>query len=667
MQSKGLKRKAVVVLLLGGCGVGSIAQGEALPVVKVTANKVAQTEQEVPASLAVISGETLVNAGASNIGDLARYAPGLSFQPFGQSGTALPVMRGLTSGATAFSSSVLMLVDGVPVVAGQGFDHNLQGVERVEVLRGPQSTLYGRNAEAGVVSLHTRQPDAGPYAELATTLGSRDLNALRLDAAQALVPEQLYLGGSGEWRQQDGFVDNLARAGEADDRERKNGRLRLLWMPTAETNVTLRYGQLHYRDGAAPWGPVGSNGHDTRRIDSPSPGSNRSSGRDISLDVRHALAPDLTLRSITARREIRDRVTQDTDLTPAQRFAVGRDQRLTTLSQELRLERQGDEGRSSWVLGLYGDRDDHQLQFEQRNPMGTQRNEATLEAENLALFGQWTLPLGERWRLTPGLRIEQSRVALTPRGAGQRSERWDDVTSQLALQYRLGDDDWLYARYAEGFRAGGFNAFSAQSDYPGYEPEQVASYELGIKGTALSQRLRYGLASYWMTIDDMQVQQVIQPGSVQITNAAAARSQGIELDIDYLLGGHWTLQAGLALNRTRFREFNDLSGDHAGNHNPFAPDISGRLGLRYDSPQGWYAQANLSGMSKTYLDAANRFSRPGHALLDLAGGYQQGPWQLGVYVNNAADRQYDAVGLLNGTIREYSPPREIGLRVGVSL
>ena len=137
----------------------------------------------------------------------------------------------------------------------------------------------------------------------------------------------------------------------------------------------------------------------------------------------------------------------------------------------------------------------------------------------------------------------------------------------------------------------------------------MASYELGVKGTALSQRLRYGLASYWMTIDDMQVQQVIQPGSVQMTNAAAARSQAQS----------WTSTTcwadigrsrPLALNRTRFREFNDLSGDHAGHHNPFAPDISGRLGLRYDSPQGWYAQANLSGMSKTYLDAATASAAP---------------------------------------------------------
>ncbi|WP_010627997.1 TonB-dependent receptor [Halomonas sp. KM-1] len=651
------------MLLVGSWAFGAAAQEDVLPAVTVTASKVVQSEEEVPSSLAVVWGATLADGGASRVEDLARQAPGLSFQPFGQSGTALPVMRGLTSGATAFSSSVLMLIDGVPVVTGQGFDHDLLGVERVEVLRGPQSTLYGRNAEAGVISLHTRPPDEAPYAELESVFGSRDLRALRLDAAQALVPERLYLGVSGEARQQDGYVENLAQDGAADDRQRWSGRLALHWLPAQGTELTLRHGQRHYRDGAAPWGPAA---RDSRHVDSVDPGRNRSSGQDLSLDIRHALAPQLTLRAITARRETRDRVAQETDLTPAQRFGVERDQNFTTLSQELRLEHQGDAG-SSWVLGLYGDRDDHRLQFEQRNPMGAQRNRALLEGENLALFGQWTLPLGERWRLTPGLRLEQSRVALTPQGAERRSERWRDVTSQLALQYRLGDDDWLYGRYAEGFRAGGFNAFSPASDYPSYAPEEVASYELGIKGTALSQRLRYGVASYWMSIDDMQVQQVLQPGSVLISNAAAARSRGVELDLDYLLGGHWTLQAGLALNRTRFREFEDLSGDHAGNRNPFAPDISGRLGLRYDSPQDWYAQANLSGMGKTYLDASNRNRRSGHALLDLAVGYRHGPWSLGTYVNNVADRRFDAVGLLNGSVREYSPPREIGLRVGVSL
>ena len=154
-----------------------------------------------------------------------------------------------------------------------------------------------------MISLHTRQPDEGPYAELEATLGSRNLNALRLDAAQALVPEQLYFGVSGEWRQQDGFVDNLSRAGEADDRQRKSGRLSLRWLPTADTDVTLRYGRLDYRDGAAPWGRVGQTVTIRAVLTPPDPGSNRSIRRDISLDVRHALSDrsDATLDHGAAR------------------------------------------------------------------------------------------------------------------------------------------------------------------------------------------------------------------------------------------------------------------------------------------------------------------------------------------------------------------------------
>ncbi|WP_413770008.1 TonB-dependent receptor plug domain-containing protein, partial [Vibrio vulnificus] len=128
----------------------NVAAQTELAAVTVTANKIEQAQETVPASLSVLTGEVLRKGGIRDLEDLARATPGFTFQPFGQSGTNLPVVRGLTASPTAFSSSMLMLVDGVPSLMGQGFDHNLLGVERIEILRGPQSTLYGRNAEAGV-------------------------------------------------------------------------------------------------------------------------------------------------------------------------------------------------------------------------------------------------------------------------------------------------------------------------------------------------------------------------------------------------------------------------------------------------------------------------------------------------------------------------------------
>jgi iron complex outermembrane receptor protein len=166
-----------------------------------------------------------------------------------------------------------------------------------------------------------------------------------------------------------------------------------------------------------------------------------------------------------------------------------------------------------------------------------------------------------------------------------------------------------------------------------------------------------------MTVKNMQVQQMPLPGLVYVTNAASARSIGAEFELEYLVGDGWSLQAGLGLNRTRFSSFRDGAADYAGNDNPFAPRVNGYLSARYDAPAGWYAQAALTGTSSVYLDAANRYRRNGYGLVNLAAGFTFRQVEITAYVNNAANRRYDAVGYQNGIVTVYSPPREAGLRL----
>lgn len=648
-----------------GCwlgGVASVAAQTELAPVRVTANKIEQTQEQVPASLSVLNTDDLRKGGIDDLERLARVTPGFTFQPFGQSGTNLPVVRGLTSSPTAFSSSMLMLVDGVPTLMGQGFDHNLLGVEQVEILRGPQSTLYGRNAEAGVLSIRTRQPGAEPYARIEAGTGSRDQRTLSADASTALVPDTLYAGVSGQWLEQDGFIDDGYRGGQADDRERHSARMVLRWTPSLNTDVNLRYSRQDYRDGASLWGAVNAS---RREVRSGTPSWNHSSGRSLSLDVLHEFDSGLKLRSITARNDFYDRVQQDTDFMPADLFHLRRDYHMNTLSQEFRLEGQWRD--SQWLLGAYADRDDHDLSYQQKLPLRLTRTDVQLGGNTTALFGQWVMPLAERWTLTLGARAEQDKVHIDPAIGSRQSDQWQRLTPKAALQYEWQPDAYLYGSYSEGFRAGGFNAFSSAANYPGYDPEKVKTYEVGAKGWMDDKRLRYSAALYWMDVRDMQVQQMIQPGVVYITNAASARSTGLDLEAEYLLADNWRLVSAVGLNRTRFQSFREGSNDYQGNRNPYAPDLTGHLSLRYDAPQGWWAQGGVSAVGKTYLDSANQYSRGGYGLIDLNAGYDFSHYGISAYVKNAADKRYDAVGYLNGTARVYSPPREIGLRVSYEL
>ena len=282
-----------------------VAAAAQLPAITVTADKQERALESLPGSLSVFDGDMLESQGVVDLEGLQRITPGLTFQPFGQAGVNAAVMRGLSANFFSFSTSTLLVVDGVPTLMAQGFDDQLLDIDRVEVLRGPQSALYGRNAEAGVINVHTRQPGDSLRGSVSTTVGSRDLRMLRFDLSGPIIDDTLYASVAGAWRGQNGFIDNTYTGRREDDRELRNGKLALRWTPSARTDATLRYAQINYRDGAALWGsPTASRA----TVASGTPSWNRSIGRSASLSLRHDLDDGLRLTSVTAWNDLRDRV-----------------------------------------------------------------------------------------------------------------------------------------------------------------------------------------------------------------------------------------------------------------------------------------------------------------------------------------------------------------------
>ena len=393
-----LRGEVGLLALLRGASQSAVSQDVVeLPAVTVTVNKQSQALERIPASVTVFDGDELEMAGVRDLPDVAAMTPGFAMQPMGQSGLQPPVMRGVTANVISFSSSATLVVDGVATLRGQGFDDGLLGVERVEILRGPQSTLYGRNAEAGVVNIVTRKPCNDPYAMVSLDLGNRNKRALRFDASSALVRDTLYLGVAGELTRQDGFIDNTHTGKSEDDRERHSGRLVLRWTPDARTDIALRLAQRDHDDGGSLWGPTGGPRETVR---SGTESWNRTRSRTASLDVSHELVSGMRLRSITANNEHFDRMRQDADFQPADLMHLGRDHQFQTLSQEFRLE--GKLGASTWLAGLYLDRDDNQLSFENKTPLALTRTASTQEGSSAALFAHWEIPLTERWSLAAG-------------------------------------------------------------------------------------------------------------------------------------------------------------------------------------------------------------------------------------------------------------------------
>jgi len=635
-----------------------------LSAITVTADKTERALEDVPVSMTVIDGLDIEQSHITSMEQLEARVPGLAFQPYGQRGIKMPVMRGLSANIWSFSSSVLMMVDDVPVLMPQGFEASFLDIDRVEVLRGPQSTLYGRNAEAGVIAIHSLPMDDTPRASISAEVGSRDKRATRFSVARPLVEGKLYGSLSGSWLEQDGFVRNTVKGGRDDDYEHKYLNAGLRWTPTAGADLTLRYTRQDYDDGAAPWG--NNDGSPRAQVSSGTPSWSDMLGQTVSLNGRFALTDALRLRAITAYSDVHEKMSQDSDFTAPNIRYIGRDNQFRTLSQELRLE--GKLGAADWLVGAYGERGNHDL-YNFSGFMGVQSDyRAKWRTRTAALFTHWNVPLTDVWSVAAGARVERSTAEIEPAGVAREKRNWTDVSPKLALQYQFAPEHQWYASASRGIRAGGYNIFpSGGVGYPAYAPEKAWSYETGLKGFALDERLRYSVAVYVMDIKNMQVMQQPARGVTFISSAAEATSKGVELDVDYLLSraldGSWRLQTGLAWHHTRFDRFIDGANNYKGKHNPYVPAINGHVGLRYEANLGWYAQASVRASGKMYLDPSNTYQRNGYGLLDLTVGYQRGDWDISAYAHNVANKTYDAPGYQGGFVTIYSPPREVGLRV----
>ena len=635
-----------------------IRKARPLSAVVVTANKLNQAPVEIPGSISAIQREDLEQDGVRDVRDIAGMMPGLTFQPIGQSGLNPPVMRGLTANIISFSSSTLLSVDGVPMLRAQGFDTDMTGVDQVEVLRGPQSTLYGRNAQAGVINVTTRKQGNDPYAQVLLEGGNRRMAAVRADLGRAIVKDRLYFSLNGSFARQDGFISNLYTGKKDDERRKNSGRLSLRATPAAGTDIALRLAATHHDDGASLWGAPAA---PRVTVQSGYKGRNTSHGRTVSLDVKHELPSGLRLRSISAYNVWKDRLLQDTDYLIPDRLHADRTHEFRTLSQEFRME--GRIGKGSWLVGLYGDREDNHLGFMQKTPLAIVPTNAGEKSHSLALYTHWNVPLSESWSLATGARIERMHTRFAFRDSGTLEKNHTRFSPKLALSYALDESNRVWTSVSEGYRAGGFNAFAPER-WREYEPERVHALEIGVKGELRRlSRIRYSFSVYQMYIHDMQVQQMGQPGQVFISNAARAKSRGAELEMEYMMFTDWMLQLGLSMNHTRFDEFIDGGMNHAGKHNPMAPDRSGYVGVRYDGGS-WYAGARLNSASRVWLDSANVYPRTGYGLIDVTTGWRLSRnVDVGAFVRNLGDKAYDAIGFQNGSTVIYSIPREFGLRM----
>lgn len=631
---------------------------EMLETITVTAQKAEENIQEVPISMSVFDEFTIEDRNIDNLEDIAKYTPGLEI--FGTSSIkSAPSLRGLFADKRLSSSSAGLYIDGAPITGGVGFDETLLDIERVEVLKGPQGTLYGKNAEVGVINVITKKPTNETQGKITGSLGSDDKRDISLNVSGALVEDTFYMGVAAKHYEKDGYVKSIAMDKMVDDREHDYGKINLRWTPTDNLEASLITSKIKYDEGEMSYGLSSAN--------------NRETGNDFegyvksevfltSLNIKYDFDDDFSITSITAYRDYEESTGYDYDYSDnyASRFHRVNDNEFETLSEELRINYENK--KIKLVSGIYLEKDEsHNNRDDDKGWLTSiQHTNSDIDGDTFGIFSHLTYNVNEKLSLISGLRFDTEQK--TYKDSTETIEYDEDELSPKAgLTYDLSKDMMSYLTISKGYRAGGFNVGAEDGYSKTFDKESLYSYEVGLKGTSLNNRLIYDVAVYYMDINDMQVDKYISAYAAIQMNAAKATSKGIEASINFQITDTINLFAGASYTDIKFDEYNDGKADYSGNTTSFSPEYNFNIGATYRSSQGFYARADLTGYGDMYLNSANEYKRDAYELVNAKIGYEQEHYDVYLYAKNLFDKEYDSIGYYNGVYTSYSPPREIGV------
>ncbi|NIB38367.1 TonB-dependent receptor [Pseudomaricurvus alkylphenolicus] len=671
----------------------------------VTANRRSESLQEAAVTVSAFSSASLDKAQIERITDLQFSSPGLNIDSF--SGDTQITMRGVGTNAFGIGvdNSVAVYVDGVYMSRQSVANQEFIDVERIEVLKGPQATLYGRNATGGAINIVSKAPSEQLEMEMDVRVGNYQSRRYRAAISGALGSKTVLGRISVIKSENDGYSENLLPGSEDFDRIDNNGvRAALLITPTEDLDITLR-ADYSEQDGSGvayqrvestalafsfPFGPFGPNGtYDSsprrayHNLEDNRPA--RQYGYNAKVEYNFDSA---TVTSISAYNRGETGPTFE-DLDDSEIDLLhnnGTTSTSSTYSQEIVLTSapgDGSDGNFDWLLGALYMKDDARQNdsYFVYGPLPTESK--TLDNTAYALFGEASYYLSEKLVATLGLRYShESKEMLDVNSGIDYQDDWSDVSPKLGLKYIVSDDIMIYANLAKGFKSGGYNIQDASNSF---DPEELWSLESGIKSTLYDGRVRLNASAFLYDYSDMQVNQsYLHPffgPTLFIDNAGEAEVFGAELEVLGQITDRLSLGLNLAYLNAKFSDGIEISDpdttlpvDVSGNALPKSPDWSASLSAQYAIPVFNLGELSLG---LEYYYQGENYHSPFEEDLIRSDSYDNinanatftsndEHWHVSVFGRNITDEEIvsgvtaDSFGL----IHTYAAPRTYGIEVG---
>lgn len=685
----------------------------ALKTVTVTAQHREETLQETPTTVSAINGTSITADGVRAMGDITTFVPNAAAKNPDGDGRPRWYIRGLGTGDTGAATvyPVGIYADDVYLNAPIAGGGPLYDLERIEILRGPQGTLYGKNTTAGAVNIISKKPDFETDGYGTIGFGSKNERILNGAIGGALVDERLAARVAVYSEERDGFTKNLTNDHTYGDVNKKAVRLQFLAQLTPDLEALWKiHSREHKGDGSNGSLPVGRYYN---------VGYVRPHGSKIQLNVNEDYKLDhdgtsLTLNwdlggykltSITAYDSIRNQALTDADYTPYEVNGVSDvDNEYKQYSQEFRLA-SPQESALRWLAGahyFHEKLDSDALRYVRpaTTPNGTGSNQTgtvyrdlayTHKTDSFALFGNLTYDFTEKFSVTGGLRWTQEKkdidLDLTQRLASgapiagadnngnlQKDKTWDAWTYDITPEYRFNENLRAYFRYAHGFRSGGFNTglSGGLSGLTTVDPEELDAYELGLKSEWFDGRLTANASVFYYDYTDIQVNLLTVSNGIlttALTNGAAGEVKGAELEIEAQPTEFLHLRAALSHLDTEYTDFKNVNpttgvvtADYSGNRFVRSPEQVISLGADYTIPLEiggkLVAGGDVSYRGKEYFladrqsSADSTLSQPHYTLANARLTWFNHDEKISVtgFVNNLTDRRYQVHGRPNGAV-----------------
>jgi iron complex outermembrane receptor protein len=636
-------------------GVGPIEE------IVVTSRFRAENLLDVPDSITAFTRDDIERHRIERINQVAELTPNLRFSDDQEIGVSTLVIRGVRQNRGTGQPPVSFRIDGVSATNNLLTTQELFDIESIDVLRGPQGALYGRNAIGGAVLIATRQPTAEPEYALRFRAAQGEDYTLAGSASGPVFGDNALGRFSFRLQDREGQLRNEYLGGQyVDFKDSAAFRGRLLFTPSDKLTVDLRAQHLD-QDGGSGYFMPGSDFF--LPLPPPNPplivdvpeyeiqanriGESFVTSTEVSAKIDYDLGW-ATLTSITSFTDVDSGNDQDLDQTLVEAIDIIVIDESETLAQEFRIV-SPDDRVLRWVAGMSWFSQDR-FRSLGTTFLGNVVPPAAqdLKLEDLAIFGNLSYDLSDAMELTLAFRWDEE----TPEDVTQgRSATFSEFQPKASLAYRFGESLLGYVTIGKGFRAGGFNNLAPGSNFqPGFDRESLVSYETGFKGTAWDGRLRAGLSLFFIDYTDQQYFLFDQTGTQANINVPKSEIAGGEFELAAQMTDNLLLNLGVGFTDSEIVEYEDIQGvlvpasEIIGRKVPGAPVVSASLALQHTASLNdrydLVTRASVEHRGKTYWTLDNLDTQSAYNLVNLSIALETERWGMRAYVDNAFDEEY---------------------------